>query len=245
MNGQTAGDNTSGPIGIRSWSGIRLLDHGSFVTYPLAHSLQEGEFSMMILNADEGNPGDKSKIFSMQEGPDVNDITTDDYRPTTSCAGATTARQARSLSASFRATASPRDAHRSQVNLQQQIVVLLALHVENRVPRVSKSSRAGRAVRTVWDFSDGQPAATHIGPVRTTSISVRLPGAPASSTPRCRASSSRTCGRPHAHGRHSPANSRQPGTTTRGRRERAQPLSLLPFTFSLLCLRGRPRVTLS
>ena len=30
---------------------------------------------MMMLNGDEGNPGDKSKIFSMQEGPDVNDIT--------------------------------------------------------------------------------------------------------------------------------------------------------------------------
>ena len=42
---------------------------------------------MMVLNADEGNPGDKSKIFSMQEGPDINDITTDDYRMTAELRG--------------------------------------------------------------------------------------------------------------------------------------------------------------
>ena len=42
---------------------------------------------MMILNGDEGNPGDKSKVFSMQEGPDVNDITTDDYRMTVELRG--------------------------------------------------------------------------------------------------------------------------------------------------------------
>ena len=57
--------------------GIRLIDHGSYVTYRLPVNLQQGELSMMVLNADEGNPGDKSKIFSMQEGPNVDDITTD------------------------------------------------------------------------------------------------------------------------------------------------------------------------
>jgi len=85
-NGRTAGQ-TSGPVEFVSGQGIRLVDHSSFVTYPLGDSLQEGEFSMMVLNADEGNPGDKSKIFSMQEGPDINDITTDDYRMTAELRG--------------------------------------------------------------------------------------------------------------------------------------------------------------
>lgn len=85
-NGRTAGQ-TSGPVEFVSGQGIRLVDHSSFVTYPLGDSLQEGEFSMMVLNADEGNAGDKSKIFSMQEGPDVNDITTDDYRMTAELRG--------------------------------------------------------------------------------------------------------------------------------------------------------------
>ena len=35
---------------------------------------------MMILGADEGSEGDKSKVFAMQEGPDEGDITDDDYR---------------------------------------------------------------------------------------------------------------------------------------------------------------------
>ena len=33
------------------------------MTYRLDENLQEGELSMMVLNADEGNPGDKSKII--------------------------------------------------------------------------------------------------------------------------------------------------------------------------------------
>jgi hypothetical protein len=37
---------------------------------------------MLILGADEGSEGDKSKVFSMQEGPDEGDITDDDYRMT-------------------------------------------------------------------------------------------------------------------------------------------------------------------
>jgi hypothetical protein len=78
-NGKTAGD-LSGPTQFIPGQGLKLLDHTSFVTYRLPVNLQAGEFSMMILGADEGSEGDKSKVFSMQEGPDINDITTDDYR---------------------------------------------------------------------------------------------------------------------------------------------------------------------
>jgi len=85
-NGKTAGD-ISGPVQFLPGTGIQLLDHSSYVTYRLPQNLQQGELSMMILNGDEGNPGDKSKVFSMQEGPDVNDLTDDDYRMTAELRG--------------------------------------------------------------------------------------------------------------------------------------------------------------
>jgi hypothetical protein len=78
-NGKTAGD-IFGPTQFIPGQGLKLLGHDSFVTYRLPQNLQAGEFSMMILGADEGSEGDKSKVFSMQEGPDMGDITDDDYR---------------------------------------------------------------------------------------------------------------------------------------------------------------------
>jgi hypothetical protein len=84
--GQTVGD-ISGPTQFIPGEGLRLLDHSSFVTYRLPQNLQEGEFSLMIRGADEGNPGDKAKILSMQEGPNIDDITTDDYRMTAELRG--------------------------------------------------------------------------------------------------------------------------------------------------------------
>jgi hypothetical protein len=58
--------------------GIRLNGNTSRVTYKLPITLQAGEMSVMVKGADEGNPGDKTKIMSMQEG--FGDITTNDYR---------------------------------------------------------------------------------------------------------------------------------------------------------------------
>jgi hypothetical protein len=58
------------------------------VLYRLPVTLKAGQFSMMIKGADEGSEGDKSKVFSMQEGPEENDITTDDYRMTGELRGA-------------------------------------------------------------------------------------------------------------------------------------------------------------
>jgi hypothetical protein len=84
-NGRTVGE-ISGPTQFLP-EGLQLLDFSSFVTYRLPQNLQSGELSMMILNADEGNPGDKSKLFSMQEGPDLFDITDDDYRMTVELRG--------------------------------------------------------------------------------------------------------------------------------------------------------------
>ncbi len=60
--------------------GLRLNQHTSRVTYALPTNLQQGEFSVMVTGIDEGNAGDKTKIFSMQEG--TGDITDNDYRMT-------------------------------------------------------------------------------------------------------------------------------------------------------------------
>jgi len=119
-NGRTAG-SISGPTQFIPGTGIQLMDHTSFVTYQLPENLQEGEMSMMILNADEGNPGDKSKVFSMQEGPDINDITTDDYRMTVELRGRNYGAPG---SVTFRiipGDGDPRDAERQQVNFNSSI----------------------------------------------------------------------------------------------------------------------------
>jgi len=58
--------------------GLELLSADSRVTYQLPATLAAGEFSLMVTGFDEGSPGDKSKIMSMQEGG--GDITTNDYR---------------------------------------------------------------------------------------------------------------------------------------------------------------------
>jgi hypothetical protein len=60
--------------------GLRLIGHTSRVTYELPTNLQQGEFSLMATGYDEGSPGDKTKIMSMQEG--FGDLTTNDYRMT-------------------------------------------------------------------------------------------------------------------------------------------------------------------
>lgn len=61
--------------------GLRFNGHDSRISYLLEPNLQAGEISVMVKGIDEGNPGDKTKIFSMQEG-NGNDITDNDYRMT-------------------------------------------------------------------------------------------------------------------------------------------------------------------
>jgi hypothetical protein len=74
--GRTVG-NAIGPTQFVK-DGIELLSQESRVTYELPQTLEAGEFSVMVTGFDEGSPGDKSKIMSMQEG--YGDITTNDYR---------------------------------------------------------------------------------------------------------------------------------------------------------------------
>lgn len=74
--GRTVG-TTFGPVQFVK-DGLELMSHESRVTYQLPQTLESGEFSAMVTGFDEGSPGDKTKIMSMQEGG--GDITTNDYR---------------------------------------------------------------------------------------------------------------------------------------------------------------------
>jgi hypothetical protein len=85
--GRTVG-TIRGPVQFIPGAGLKLLAHESHVLYALPQTLEAGEFSMMILGADEGTEGDKSKVFAMQEGPDEGDVTDDDYRMTAELRGA-------------------------------------------------------------------------------------------------------------------------------------------------------------
>jgi hypothetical protein len=84
--GRTVGE-IRGPAQFIPGVGLKLISHESHVLYRLPQNLQAGEFSMMILGADEGSEGDKAKVFAMQEGPDEGDITDDDYRMTAELRG--------------------------------------------------------------------------------------------------------------------------------------------------------------
>jgi hypothetical protein len=65
--------------------GFQLMTQSSHVRYQI-DTLEAGEFSLMVTGVDEGNPGDKTKILSMQEG--TGDITANDYRFTAEKRGA-------------------------------------------------------------------------------------------------------------------------------------------------------------
>jgi hypothetical protein len=84
--GRTVGE-IRGPVQFGP-NGLTLIAHESHVLYRLPVTLQAGQFSMLILGADEGSEGDKSKVFAMQEGPDEANVTTDDYRMTAELRGA-------------------------------------------------------------------------------------------------------------------------------------------------------------
>ena len=71
--GQTVGDVTWLP-----GQGVRLNNGGSSVKYLLAQTVTNGEFSMDVLGLRANGPGDKAKVFGMQEGQD--DFITNRYR---------------------------------------------------------------------------------------------------------------------------------------------------------------------
>jgi hypothetical protein len=76
-SGRTVGTPV-GPTQFVAGKGLQLMAHESRVTYVLPETVVEGEMSVMVTGIDEGSPGDKSKVFSMQEG--FGDPTTNDYR---------------------------------------------------------------------------------------------------------------------------------------------------------------------
>jgi hypothetical protein len=78
-NGKTVGTRFGGTQFIAN-KGLELLGHDSRVSYQLPQNLQTGEFSLMVTGIDEGSPGDKTKVMSMQENG--GDVTTNDYRAT-------------------------------------------------------------------------------------------------------------------------------------------------------------------
>lgn len=84
LGGRTVG-TVIGPVEFTS-EGAKLLAHDSVIRYQLPTTLTAGEFSLMVKGADEGSEGDKSKVFSMQQGFD--DITTNAYRFTGELRGA-------------------------------------------------------------------------------------------------------------------------------------------------------------
>ncbi len=75
----------SGPVQWIPGVGVKMLHNTSRITYELPINLQEGSYSMMVTGVDESNPGDKSKIMSMQEG--YGGITDNDYRVTAELRG--------------------------------------------------------------------------------------------------------------------------------------------------------------
>jgi len=83
-DGRSAG-TVNGPVQWLPGVGVKLLHNTSHITYVLPTNLQAGSYSMMVKGVDESNPGDKSKIMSMQEGG--GDLTTNDYRMTAELRG--------------------------------------------------------------------------------------------------------------------------------------------------------------
>ena len=82
------GKTVGGAVGSVTFTneGARLDTQDTHVRYQFANPLTTGEFSVMIKGADEGAPGDKSKVFAMQQGDDA-DITTNSYRFTAELRG--------------------------------------------------------------------------------------------------------------------------------------------------------------
>ncbi len=79
-DGKTVGE-VRGSVTFVPGVGVRMNDGTGYIAYALPQNLQEGEFSFMATNVDEGNPGDKSKVMSMGEGCH-DDVTDNDYRMT-------------------------------------------------------------------------------------------------------------------------------------------------------------------
>ena len=77
IHGETVGDRI-GSTDFVPGKGIRLNSNTSFVRYLLPQTVANGEFSMEVEGLRANAPGDKAKVFGMQEGQD--DYITNRYR---------------------------------------------------------------------------------------------------------------------------------------------------------------------
>jgi hypothetical protein len=77
IHGETVGQ----VVGDATWlpgQGLRLNNNLSYVKYLLPQTVTNGEFSMDVMGLRANGPGDKAKVFGMQEGQD--DFITNRYR---------------------------------------------------------------------------------------------------------------------------------------------------------------------
>jgi hypothetical protein len=77
IHGETVGERV-GSTDFVPGRGIRLNSNTSYVRYLLAQTVPNGEFSMEVEGLQANAPGDKAKVFGMQEGQD--DYITNRYR---------------------------------------------------------------------------------------------------------------------------------------------------------------------
>ncbi len=84
LDGRTVGTIVGG-VNIIPGVGAQILNQSSLIRYTLTTPLEAGEMSMMVTNFDVTSPGDKSKVFSMQQGD--SDITDNAYRFTAEMRG--------------------------------------------------------------------------------------------------------------------------------------------------------------
>jgi hypothetical protein len=77
IHSETVGERV-GSVDFVPGKGIRLNGHTSYVRYLLPQTLTSGEFSMEVEGLRANGPGNKTKVFGMQEGQD--DFITNRYR---------------------------------------------------------------------------------------------------------------------------------------------------------------------
>jgi hypothetical protein len=77
IHGETVGERV-GSTSFIPGKGLQLNDGVSYVRYRLPQTILTGEFSMDVEGLRANGPGDKAKVFGMQEGD--SDFITNDYR---------------------------------------------------------------------------------------------------------------------------------------------------------------------
>ncbi len=77
IHGETVGQIV-GNVTFLAGKGAQMNDGVSYIKYLLPQTIQQGEFSMDVEGLRANGPGDKAKVFGMQEGQ--GDFITNDYR---------------------------------------------------------------------------------------------------------------------------------------------------------------------